>query len=145
MMKVLLVSAAVVCSQFSAKSIIPPSATTNDVRMAGGFSPACRGATTLSSMLHKSNVVVEAGVVGVSPARNNIYAVTLRVQRILKDSSQSKYRVSKTGQKLQLLFIKPKRRSNRAQLRSLGSAKSYLSACIYEMDLKVRKLEKLQF
>ena len=44
-----------------------------------GFSSACRGAKTIGRMVQDSEVVVEAGVVAVSPVRNNIYAVTLKV------------------------------------------------------------------
>ena len=44
-----------------------------------GFSKACQGARSLTKMVHASEVVLEAGVVDVSPVRNNIYAVTLQV------------------------------------------------------------------
>jgi hypothetical protein len=108
----------------------------NDVSSQGSFGDTCRTTNSISKMVSKSDIVIEAGVVAVTPPRNNIYAVTLRVQRILKDASG--YKAAKVGQKLQLLFIKPKKRlSGRPQLRSLGTAKSYLEACIYEMDLKV--------
>ena len=117
-------------------AVVLSKAISNDVTRPG-FSPACRGANSITKMVAKSDVVLEAGVGAVSPPRNNIYAVTLKVQRILKDNGEYK---SETGQKLQLLFIKPEKRSRRPELRSLGTAKSYLEACIYEMDLKVSKI-----
>ena len=45
---------------------------------------------------------------------------------------------TKQGRKLQLLFIKPETRTG-PQLRSMPAARSYLEACIYELDLKVGK------
>lgn len=52
----------------------------------------------------------------------------------------SKAYPTRKGQKLQLLFIKPAPvKTARPELRSLPSARSYLEACIYEMDLKVGK------
>ena len=101
----------------------------------GTFGPTCRTTNSISKMVSASDIIVEAGVVAVTPPRNNIYAVTLKVQRVLKDDGE--YKTAKTGQRLQLLFIKPKKTSGRPELRSLGTAKSYLEACIYEMDLKV--------
>ena len=44
-----------------------------------GFSRACRGARTIGSSARRSPVVAEAAVVRVSPPRNNIYAVTMKV------------------------------------------------------------------
>jgi len=100
-----------------------------------GFSSACRGPKSISRMVSGSEVVVEAGVIAVSPVRNNIYAVTLQIQTIMKESKSFPAR---KGQKLQLLFIKPSAKSG-PEVRSLPSARSYLEACIYEMDLKVGK------
>ena len=120
---------------------VPARGISNDVpRPRGGdskgtFGPTCRTTNSISKMVSASDIVVEAGVVAVTPPRNNIYAVTLKVQRVLKDDGE--YKTAKTGQRLQLLFIKPKKTSGRPELRSLGTAKSYLEACIYEMDLKV--------
>ena len=51
---------------------------------------------------------------------------------------ESKSFPARKGQKLQLLFIKPSAKSG-PEVRSLPSARSYLEACIYEMDLKVGK------
>ena len=47
-----------------------------------GFSSACRGPKSISRMVSGSEVVVEAGVIAVSPVRNNIYAVTLQVSLV---------------------------------------------------------------
>lgn len=44
-----------------------------------GFSSACRAPRSIQRMVQGSEVVVEAGVIEVSPVRNNIYAVTLQV------------------------------------------------------------------
>jgi len=44
-----------------------------------GFSSACRAPRSIQRMVKGSEVVVEAGVIEVSPVRNNIYAVTLQV------------------------------------------------------------------
>ncbi|XP_023348993.1 uncharacterized protein LOC111717759, partial [Eurytemora carolleeae] len=100
-----------------------------------GFSSACRAPRSIQRMVKGSEVVVEAGVIEVSPVRNNIYAVTLQVQNILKDSPRFP---TEQGRKLQLLFIKPESRTG-PQLRSMPAARSYLEACIYELDLKVGK------
>jgi hypothetical protein len=58
-------------------------------------------------------------------------------------------RRARVGQRLQLLFIKPQEEAamaaappsggRRPELRSLPSARSYLEACIYELDLKPGK------
>ncbi len=119
---------------------VPARGISNDVPRPSGesegtFGPTCRTTNSISKMVSASDIIVEAGVVAVTPPRNNIYAVTLKVQRVLKDDGE--YKTAKTGQRLQLLFIKPKKTSGRPELRSLGTAKSYLEACIYEMDLKV--------
>ena len=54
---------------------------------------------------------------------------------------------ARVGQKLQLLFIKPPEQEaaaapnsgRRPELRSLTTARSYLEACIYQLDLKAGK------
>ena len=47
-----------------------------------GFSSSCRAPRSIQRMVQGSEVVVEAGVVEVSPVRNNIYAVTLQVNSV---------------------------------------------------------------
>ena len=49
-----------------------------EVRRAG-FSVACQGATSIGDMAEGAEVVTTAVVVDVSPARDNVYAVTLQV------------------------------------------------------------------
>ena len=48
-----------------------------------GFSVACQGARSLEAMTKTSEIVTEAVVVDVSPARDNVYAVTLQVKIIV--------------------------------------------------------------
>ena len=45
-----------------------------------GFSLACQGARTLAQVTKTAEIVTEARVVDVSPARDNVYAVTLQVR-----------------------------------------------------------------
>ena len=45
-----------------------------------GFSLACQGARTVAQMTKTAQIVTEARVVDVSPARDNVYAVTLQVR-----------------------------------------------------------------
>ena len=61
-------------------SAAPRPTSENEVGPRPGFSSACRGAKSIAQMVTDSEVVVEAGVVAVSPVRNNIYAVTLKVE-----------------------------------------------------------------
>ena len=49
-----------------------------------GFSVACQGARSLEAMTKTSEIVTEAVVVDVSPARDNVYAVTLQVKYLFK-------------------------------------------------------------
>ena len=44
-----------------------------------GFSVACQGVRTIGQMTRSAQIVTEALVVDVSPARDNVYAVTLQV------------------------------------------------------------------
>ena len=44
-----------------------------------GFSLACQGVHTIGQMTRSAEIVTEALVVEVSPARDNVYAVTLQV------------------------------------------------------------------
>ena len=44
-----------------------------------GFSVACQGVRTIGQMTRAAEIVTEALVVDVSPARDNVYAVTLQV------------------------------------------------------------------
>ena len=44
-----------------------------------GFSVACQGLRTIGQMTREAEIVTEARVVDVSPARDNVYAVTLQV------------------------------------------------------------------
>ena len=44
-----------------------------------GFSLACQGVRTIGQMTRSAQIVTEALVVDVSPARDNVYAVTLQV------------------------------------------------------------------
>ena len=44
-----------------------------------GFSVACQGVRTIGQMTRAAQIVTEALVVDVSPARDNVYAVTLQV------------------------------------------------------------------
>jgi hypothetical protein len=66
----------------------------------------------------------------------------LQIKEVMKASSGQ--HVTRVGQRLQLLFIKPQEQeqeaaNRRPQLRSLPSSRSYLEACIYELDLKAGK------
>ena len=49
-----------------------------------GFSVACQGARSLEAMTKTSEIVTEAVVVDVSPARDNVYAVTLQVKYLFQ-------------------------------------------------------------
>lgn len=44
-----------------------------------GFSVACQSVKTIGQMTRQAEIVTEARVVDVSPARDNVYAVTLQV------------------------------------------------------------------
>ena len=44
-----------------------------------GFSVACQGPRSIEQMTKSTEIVSEAIVVDVSPARDNVYAVTLQV------------------------------------------------------------------
>ena len=44
-----------------------------------GFSMACQGPRSIGQMTKTAEIVTEAIVVDVSPARDNVYAVTLQV------------------------------------------------------------------
>ena len=44
-----------------------------------GLSVACQGVRTIGQMTRAAEIVTEALVVDVSPARDNVYAVTLQV------------------------------------------------------------------
>ena len=44
-----------------------------------GFSVACQAVKTIGQMTRQAEIVTEARVVDVSPARDNVYAVTLQV------------------------------------------------------------------
>ena len=44
-----------------------------------GFSVTCQGVRTIGQMTRSAEIVTEALVVDVSPARDNVYAVTLQV------------------------------------------------------------------
>ena len=68
----------------------------------------------------------------------------LQIKEVMK-ASDSRH-ATRVGQRLQLLFIKPQEQlqaaaaaGRRPELRSLPSARSYLEACIYELDLKAGK------
>ena len=52
-----------------------------------GFSVACQGARSLEAMTKTSEIVTEAVVVDVSPARDNVYAVTLQVKYLFKSKN----------------------------------------------------------
>ena len=45
-----------------------------------GFSVACQGVKTIGQMTEAAEIVTEALVVDVSAARDNVYAVTLKVR-----------------------------------------------------------------
>ena len=47
-----------------------------------GFSVACRGRRSIEQMTETAEIVTEATVVDVSPARDSVYAVTLQVRNI---------------------------------------------------------------
>jgi hypothetical protein len=69
----------------------------------------------------------------------------LQIKELMKSSPGRQS--ARVGQKLQLLFIKPPEQpvaaaansGRRPELRSLPSARSYLEACIYQLDLKAGK------
>ena len=49
-----------------------------------GFSVACQGPRSIGQMTKTAEIVTEAVVVDVSPARDNVYAVTLQVRKVLE-------------------------------------------------------------
>ena len=55
------------------------SAASNDVRGQAGLSMACQGPRSIGQMAETAEIVTSAVVVDVSPARDNVYAVTLQV------------------------------------------------------------------
>ena len=62
-----------------------------------GFSVACQGPRSIGQMTKTAEIVTEAVVVDVSPARDNVYAVTLQVRHILIFSNDSGSMVFKLG------------------------------------------------
>ena len=53
-----------------------------------GFSVACQGVRTIGQMTRSAQIVTEALVVDVSPARDNVYAVTLQVSTTIISGCQ---------------------------------------------------------
>ena len=53
---------------------------TNDVQRPQGLSLACQGPRSIGEMAEGAEIVTSAVVVDVSPARDNVYAVTLQVR-----------------------------------------------------------------
>ena len=51
----------------------------NDVSSQAGLSMACQGPRSIGEMTETAEIVTSALVVDVSPARDNVYAVTLQV------------------------------------------------------------------
>ena len=51
----------------------------NDVSRQAGLSMACQGPRSIGEMTETAEIVTSAVVVDVSPARDNVYAVTLQV------------------------------------------------------------------
>ena len=51
----------------------------NDVRRQAGLSMACQGPRSIGQMADTAEIVTSAVVVDASPARDNVYAVTLQV------------------------------------------------------------------
>ena len=53
-----------------------------------GFSVACQGPRSIGQMTKTAEIVTEAVVVDVSPARDNVYAVTLQVMKYVLNNSE---------------------------------------------------------
>ena len=120
-----------------------------------GFSVACQGLRTIGQMTREAEIVTEARVVDVSPARDNVYAVTLQVSLSCQHDSwesnvififqvlqifkgKPKKGEQAVGPLVQLLFLKP-REKKKQEVRSVKEPRKYLEACIYEMGLKKGK------
>ena len=60
------------------------SGASNDVQGRAGLSVACQGPRSIGQMADTAEIVTSAVVVDVSPARDNVYAVTLQVSVNIK-------------------------------------------------------------
>ena len=58
------------------------SGASNDVQGRAGLSVACQGPRSIGQMADTAEIVTSAVVVDVSPARDNVYAVTLQVSAV---------------------------------------------------------------
>ena len=80
----------VTCIMLVLGAVRGASLASNDVQGRAGLSVACQGPRSIGQMADTAEIVTSAVVVDVSPARDNVYAVTLQVsvnvKRLLIDA-----------------------------------------------------------